>query len=51
MKFYFIFSAEFRKFLKYKMLLKSVQWEPNCPIRTGRRDEAHIRVSQFFERT
>jgi hypothetical protein len=44
------FSTDFRKFLKYKTLLKSVQWEPICPIWTDRRDEVHSRVSQFFER-
>jgi hypothetical protein len=31
-----IFLANFRKVLKYQILIKSVPWEPNCFLRTDR---------------
>jgi hypothetical protein len=31
--------------LKYKIPWKSVQWEPNCPMRTDRQDMTKLRVS------
>jgi hypothetical protein len=40
-----------KKKLKYRISLKSVQWEPRCSARTGRQtgrnDEANCRLSQF----
>jgi len=48
-----IFFTDFRKMLKYQILLKSVQWEPSCSRRTDGRshryDEANSRFSQFWE--
>jgi len=32
-----IFSADFRKILKYQFSRKSVQWEPSCSMRTDGR--------------
>jgi len=34
-----IFSIDFQKILKYKISLKSVQWEPSCSMRTCRRTD------------
>jgi hypothetical protein len=30
-----IFSTDFEKILKYKISLKSTQWEPRCSKQTG----------------
>jgi len=38
----------FEKSCSIKISLKSIQWEPNCSIRTDRHDEVNIRFSQFF---
>jgi len=48
-----IFSADFRRTIKYKISRKSAQWEPSCSLRTDRRmdrhDEANSGFSQFSE--
>ena len=40
-----IFSIEFRKNLKYQILLKSVEREPSSAMRTEGYDEANSRFS------
>jgi len=42
-----IFSAALRQILKYQISWKSVQWEPNCSVRTDGQDEANSLFSQF----
>ena len=37
-----IFSLYFRKILKYKILWKSVEWEPSCSVRTDRTDMTNL---------
>jgi len=50
-----IWMAYFRKTFKYQIEWKSIQWEPNCSMRTDGRavkhDETNSRFSQFCERT
>jgi len=49
-----IFSADFRKILRYQISRISVHWEPSCTKRTdGRTDrhgQAYSRASQFCKR-
>ena len=43
-----IFSADFRKILKYQISRKSVQWKPSCSLqRDGQTRRANSRLSQF----
>jgi len=35
-----IFSTDFRKILKYKILWKSLRWQPSCSMRTNGRKES-----------
>jgi len=39
------FSTDFRKIIKYKISLKSVQWEPRCSMRTNRRANMSLIVA------
>ena len=50
-KTWIFFSTDFRKSLKYQILLKSVQWEPSCSMLTdGRTDGWTRRIWQsIFE--
>jgi len=47
-------GLDFRKILKYQISRKSMHWELSCSMRsdrrTGRRDEANSRFSQFWKR-
>jgi len=36
-----LFYKDFRKILKYQILLKSIQWEPSCSMRTDGRTDRH----------
>ena len=45
-----IFSTYFLKFIEFQISWKSVQWEPDCSMRTDRHDEANSRFTQFCER-
>ena len=45
-----IFSADFRRKLKYQVSSKFVYWEPTFSMRTDEYDEANSRLSQFCER-
>ena len=48
-----IFSTDFRKIFEYQISWKSVQWEPNCSMRTdGQTDRAKFnsRLWRFCER-
>jgi hypothetical protein len=49
MKFDF-FSADFRKELKFRVLSKSIQWEPSCCMRTDRQTDGHGEVSIRFSK-
>jgi len=43
-----LFSSYFRKKLEYQILLKSVQWEPNCSMRAdGGTDRQIWRIFAF----
>jgi hypothetical protein len=42
------FWTDFRKTLKYKILLKSVHWEPSCSVKMDRHDEADSRYLRDF---
>jgi hypothetical protein len=43
-----IFSTDFRKVFKYKILWKSLQWQPSCSMRTdGQTDRHDERNSRF----
>ena len=43
-----IFSTDFRKTLKYRILWKFVQWEPSCSMRTeGRQTDMKKEQSLF----
>jgi len=33
------FLTDFQKIFKYKILWKSVQWEPSCSMQTGRQTD------------
>jgi hypothetical protein len=45
------FLDRFWKNTQISNLMKSIQWEPSCSIRTDRHDEANNRFSQFYKRT
>jgi len=48
----FEFSGQiFEKKLQMSKLIKSVQWESSCSMRTDRHDEANSRFSKFCEST
>jgi hypothetical protein len=42
-------STDFQKSIKYQVASKSVQWKPNCSMRTDRH-EGNSRFLQFCER-
>ena len=42
-----IFSMDFRNIFKNQILIKSLQWEPSCFMRTDRHDEANSRFRNF----
>jgi hypothetical protein len=43
-----IFWTDFRKILKYQISWKSVQWEPSCPMRAGRRTDIRRTSKSLF---
>jgi hypothetical protein len=43
-----IFSTGYRKILRYIIYWKSVQWEPNCSMRTDRRTNKHDDDDSLF---
>jgi hypothetical protein len=45
------FLHKFRKIFKQPNPWKSLQWKPNCSMRSDRHDEADSHFSQFWERT
>jgi hypothetical protein len=45
------FLHKFRKIFKQPNPWKSLQWKPNCSMRSDRHDEADSPFSQFWERT
>jgi hypothetical protein len=42
-----ILSTDFRKILKYQILLKDVQWESSCPIRTDWHDDDKLSLFEM----
>jgi hypothetical protein len=45
-----IFSTDFRKILKYKISLKSAQWEPSCSMRTNGRTDRQTDMAKLYNR-
>ena len=42
------FLTDFQKIIRYKVLWKSVQWEPSCSMRTGRQTDRHDETDSSF---
>jgi hypothetical protein len=43
-----IFTADFRKILKYQISYKSVQWEPSFPMRADGQTDRHGESNSRF---
>ena len=43
-----IFTADFRKILKYQFSWKSVHWEPSCSMRTDGQKDIHDEANTLF---